>query len=343
MTDFPTQPDELDVAWLAAVSGIESLTAFTAEKMTGGFWSNMVRLHLTHSQADGPATLVAKFAKTTDQARFICSTFRLNQSELSFYQSAATTSPVRLPQCYLAQTSDDFTQYALLMEDLGTNQIDQLAGCTATDAEAVINALAGLHSHWWEHPDLTTMKWLCTPAQMAQSLTLVMSMVSEQAFANLKDCPTVIAESWPRIMNALPLLLNRLDEHPVTLAHGDVRLPNLFLNTDRAGFIDWQAARRAHGCYDLAYFITQSLTTDIRREHETRLIQYYQQQLAAHGTDAPTMDEIQYAYKLCALYCMVYPIIAASSAHATGSPEALMIAERAFGAVLDLGALELVL
>lgn len=343
MTDFPTQPDELDVAWLATASGIESLKGFTTETMTGGFWSNMVRLHLTHAQPDAPTQLVAKFAKTSDQARFICSTFSLNQTEVSFYQSAATKSPITHPKCYLAQANDDFSTYVLLMEDLGTSPVDQLKGCPAKDAEAVIDALARLHSHWWEHPDLNEFAWLSAPRQMAEGLTLVMSMVSEQAFANLKDCPSVILESWPRIMDVLPLLLNQLGDQPATLTHGDVRLSNLFLNGTTVGFVDWQTARRTHGCYDLAYFVTQSLATETRRAHESRLIRYYQQQLVRHGADAPTIDELQYAYRLCAVYCLVYPIIAASSAHASDSLDALLIADRALSAVLDNGALELAL
>lgn len=343
MTDFPTKPDELDVAWLSTASGIKSLKAFTAEPMTGGFWSNMVRLHLTHSQPDAPATLIAKFAKTSDQARFICSTFRLNQTELSFYQSAATESPIRHPKCYLAQATGDFSLYALLMEDLGSNQINQLSGCSVTEAEAVIDALAMLHSHWWDHPGLDDLSWLSEPQQMAQGLTVVMSMVSEQAFANLKDCPSEISDSWSEIMDVLPLLLNRLDNQPATLVHGDVRSSNLLHDGSTVGFVDWQTARRTHGCYDLAYFLTQSLSTETRREHESHLIGYYQKQLAGSGIDAPTVDELLYAYRLCAVYCLVYPIIAASSARASDSPEALLIAERAFSAVLDMGALELVL
>ena len=76
-------------AWLATATGIETLDAFTAEKMTGGFWSNMVRLHLTHDDPIAPKSIVAKFANPSDRARFVCSTFRLNQTEICFYQSAA--------------------------------------------------------------------------------------------------------------------------------------------------------------------------------------------------------------------------------------------------------------
>ncbi len=343
MADFPSHPDELGLSWLAAATGIDSLEAFTAERMTGGFWSNMVRLRLTHSEPNAPTTIVAKFANQSDQARFICSTFKLNQTEISFYQSAAANTQVKSPVCYRAQANDDFGNYVLLMEDLGTNQINQLAGCTASEAKAVVKAIATLHSQWWEQPGLHELPWLCKPAQLAKGLTLVMSMVSDQAFANLKNCPREISDSWPRIIEALPLLLNRLDDQPSTLVHGDVRLSNLFVGKDSVGFVDWQAAKDTHGCYDLAYFLTQSLSTETRREQQPQLISHYQQQLARNGIDAPSMDELELAYKLCSLYCLVYPIIAASSARASDSPEALLIAERAFSAVLDMGALELIL
>lgn len=343
MADFPIEPGELELEWLKAATGIQSLDGFTAEKMTGGFWSNMVRLHLTHSEPDAPTSIVAKFANLSDQARFICSTFRLNQTELSFYQSAATDSPIKCPTCYVAVADDDFTNYALLMEDLGSDQIDQLEGCSVAQATAVVEAMARLHSRWWQHPSLSELAWLCQPAQMAQSLTLVMSMVSDQALANLKNCPAEISDSWDQIMDALPLLLNRLNEHPATLTHGDVRLSNLFINQDHVGFVDWQAMRHTHGCYDLAYFVTQSLSSATRRDHEPQLIRHYQRQLASNGTDAPSIEELEFAYKLCSVYCLVYPIIAASSANAVDNPRALSIAERAFSAVLDSGALELVL
>ncbi len=343
MLDFPTNPGELDLNWLVNATGIASLESFAVEKMTGGFWSHMVRLHLVHSEPDAPSAIIAKFANPSDQARFICTTFRLNQTELGFYQSTAADSPVRCPTCYQAQADTAFTHYVLLMEDFGPSRIDQLSGCCASDAQAVVKALARLHSRWWEHPGLSELEWLCTPAQMTQSLSLVMSMVSERALANLENCPPDISASWPSIMDALPSLLNQLGGQPSTLTHGDVRLMNLFLDRDNVGFVDWQAARHAHGCYDLAYFLTQSLSTTTRREHESHLIKYYQQQLTHNGIDAPSIDELELAYKLCSVYCLVYPIIAASSADAIDNPEALLIAERAFTAVLDSGALELVL
>ena len=343
MAEFPTSPDEMNRAWLATATGIETLDAFTAEKMTGGFWSNMVRLHLTHDDPIAPKSIVAKFANPSDRARFVCSTFRLNQTEICFYQSAAIETLVRSPKCYQAQADDDFGSYVLLMEDLGTTQINQLEGCTATEAKAVVEAIATLHSQWWEQPGLQELPWLCKPAQLAKGLTLVMSMISDQAFANVKNCPREISDSWPRIIDALPLLLNQLDDQPSTLVHGDVRLSNLFVSQDSVGFVDWQAAKHTHGCYDLAYFLTQSLSTETRREHESYLIRHYQQQLARNGTGAPAIEELEFAYKLCALYCLCYPIIAASSARASDSPEALLIAERAFSAVLYMDALELIL
>ncbi len=180
-------------------------------------------------------------------------------------------------------------------------------------------------------------------------MPFVMSMVFEAAFQNLSSVPVEISEAWPKILEELPSLLGRLDGQPATLAHGDVRLSNLFVlagseamaSEPQIAFVDWQAARHTHGCYDLAYFLTQSLSVEVRREHEASLIQRYQTSLANNGVEAPTRQELDVAYKLCAIYCLVYPMIAASSAADGVSPEALEIAERAFTSVIDLGALDL--
>ena len=59
--------------------------------------------------------------------------------------------------------------------------------------------------------------------------------------------------------------------HPITLAHGDYRLDNLFF--DAAGAvtaIDWQIATKGVGGYDFAYFVSQSLAIETRRGADRR-------------------------------------------------------------------------
>jgi hypothetical protein len=350
VTLFPVKPADLEVAWLAEVLNRPSLESFTAERMTGGFWSHMVRLSLSPSSG-GPNSVVAKFANPSDQSRLINSTFEFSRVELGFYSDAAAETPVRSPKCYGSFHSDDYQDYVIIMEDLGADQLNQLEGCPPDEAAAIVDALARLHARWWADPSLEELPWLHGPTDpvVAERLPFVMSMVSEAAFQNLKSIPVEISDAWPKILEELPGLLGRLANQPSTLAHGDVRLSNLFvLEPDQAdaaetqiAFVDWQAARHTHGCYDLAYFLTQSLSTEIRREHEKSLIQRYRSSLINNGVEAPSIKELNVAYKLCAIYCLVYPMIAASSAEGGASPEALEIAERAFTSVIDIGALDL--
>lgn len=350
MASFPVKPADLEVAWLAQILGKPSLESFTAERMTGGFWSHMVRLNL-NPIGDGPASVVAKFANPSEQSRLINSTFEFSRVELGFYSDAAVLTPIRAPKCYGSFHTDDYQDYVVIMEDLGAKQINQLDGCPPAEAMAVVDALAELHAHWWQDPRLNGFDWLHGPSDpvVAERLPFVMSMVSEAAFKNLSSVPVAISKAWPKILEELPKLLGRLDTQPATLTHGDVRLSNLFVlaGSDAAGaqpqiaFVDWQAARHTHGCYDLAYFLTQSLSTDVRREHETSLIQRYRSSLANNGVEAPSAEELSVAYKLCSIYCLVYPMIAASSSAGKVSPEALEIAERGFTSVIDLGALDL--
>ena len=48
------------------------------------------------------------------------------------------------------------------------------------------------------------------------------------------------------------------------------------------GLVDWQACSVGNGIIDVAYFITQSLTIDQRKEHENLLLDHYHKNLVKH-------------------------------------------------------------
>jgi hypothetical protein len=88
-------------------------------------------------------------------------------------------------------------------------------------------------------------------------------------------------------------------EEPITITHGDFRLDNLFFPTDGdVALIDWQLAMRAPGQTDLVYFCANNLTSEMRREHEGRLIQRYVDGMHAAGVpaDALTVDGVRRGY-----------------------------------------------
>jgi aminoglycoside phosphotransferase (APT) family kinase protein len=68
-----------------------------------------------------------------------------------------------------------------------------------------------------------------------------------------------------------------------TLIHGDGHLGNMFLDGTEPGFLDWAMASFAPGLRDVAYFLGNSVPTDLRRAQERRLIARYCKGLSERG------------------------------------------------------------
>jgi hypothetical protein len=99
-----------------------------------------------------------------------------------------------------------------------------------------------------------------------------------------------------------------------TLIHGDDHIGNLFVDAGRTGFYDWAVACQYPGMRDVAYFLCNSLPTEIRRAEEDGLIDRYRTGLAARGV---TLDETlaREQYRLFSIYSW----IAATTTYAMGS------------------------
>ena len=126
-----------------------------------------------------------------------------------------------------------------------------------------------------------------------------------------------------------------------TLIHGDSHIGNLFVDHGRTGFYDWAVASRGPGIRDFAYFMCNSVPTDLRRAHQDDLLSLYRRTFELHGC---TVDETtaREQYRLFS----VYSWIAATSTAAMGSKwQPIEIARpamiRATEAVEDLDAVGL--
>jgi Ser/Thr protein kinase RdoA (MazF antagonist) len=93
-------------------------------------------------------------------------------------------------------------------------------------------------------------------------------------------------------------------EGECTLVHGDPHLGNLFVdsaNGDRTGFLDWAVISRAPGIRDVAYVLSASTPTEIRRTHEQALLLRYREALAAQGIELSAETAWQ-QYRLFTIY-----------------------------------------
>jgi aminoglycoside phosphotransferase (APT) family kinase protein len=96
-----------------------------------------------------------------------------------------------------------------------------------------------------------------------------------------------------------------------TLIHGDDHIGNLFVDGGRTGFYDWAVASRFPGMRDVAYFLCNSLPTDVRRAEEAALLARYRAELADRGVDLDA-DTAQSQYRLFSVYSWVSAVTTAA-------------------------------
>lgn len=307
--------DDITAAWLSSVTGWHVDTVDVTEIGVGlGVSSAVFRAELT--TADGPPSVIVKLTASDPAAVFTCTVLKMYRREVEFFRQLAALAPVRVPDCHHAHVNDDGSQIAVVMEDLGGNRSgDQLTGLSIADAERAVDALAAWHLRWWRKVD-----GLCdSGAAVALGDPIYPAMLPglfEEGWAKLLATPAclppvALTDIGLRFAGALPRLLQRLNDAPNTLAHGDFRADNLMFDADGALMvIDFQLTGTGSGAYDLAYLITQSLTDEVAAEHEQLLFARWHAGLIAGGVPAEDLSGMWDDYRTAALFCLVYPVVA---------------------------------
>ena len=320
----PRQFDAITPTWLTSLlrdAGVLDDAAVTAIGVEPigigvGFLGQLARLRLTYDRpTTAAATMIGKLPTLDAGGRQICQLFRFYEREIRFYRELASRIPVRVPRCYATVMDVAADDYLLVLEDFGALSMgDDAAGCSAAQAETAIRTIAGLHAAWWDRRELDMLDWVpmgnAPVHQMAEpayqgslpafletfgdALTPRMRVVSEQLAKHVVD------------------LLNVLAVPPITVAHGDFRLDNLFFDGARVGVIDWQIAFRGNGVFDVAYFLGGCLDPAVRRTEEMRLLRLWYDIVTA-GRGRWSFEDAVLAYRGAALYCHVYTVIAAGS------------------------------
>ncbi|QNJ90095.1 hypothetical protein HZU40_17505 [Mycolicibacterium fluoranthenivorans] len=150
----PASVRDIDAEWLSGVLSRYfghdvDVIDLRAERIGTGQAGSTYRLIPTYTEdTDLPQTLVAKLPAENDELR---TGFDLGyRSELSFYRKMAHHLKALIPQCILVEISSEATDFELLLNDLEPMvQGNQITGCSATEARAAVEALAGLHGPTW--------------------------------------------------------------------------------------------------------------------------------------------------------------------------------------------------
>lgn len=347
---YPTQPSELSTEWLTerlrstGDIGDDRVTRFSSTPVGEGIGmlGILVRVALEYDRENsgGPSSLVAKFATPVASNRAVAMAYRLYEREVGFYREIAPTIDASAPKCYAAEVDPETGDCVLLLEDLsGMTTGDQVAGCTAESAELIIDAVVPLHAKFWGHPEDLTVKSVPRIDSEAQS-----AGITAGCEAGWDPCMSqfghVVADeikaSRNRFLPAVPEIHRMIGRRVQTLIHGDVRLDNLMFDESHIVLLDW-ALSISTGLQDVAYLLSQNVTTDERRAHETELLEHYQQRLAEHGVEYP-LDKCWEDYRVGVLYVFCYAVVIAGTldpANERGAAFMEKLVERASATMMD--------
>lgn len=315
-----------------------------------GLVGALARVTPTWVDGTGPTTVIAKFPSPAASSRFVAAVLGMYRKEVAFYEELAARAALPHAECFYAWFDYETHDFVLLLGDLsGGRSVDQLDGCQRADAELAVDRLADFHAGFWNDPALVDNGWLGRLADSPLPESVAYSF--EQAWASVRDrfadrIPPEIAVLGDRFAGLLPDLTARLSAAPYTLSHGDYRLDNIFFyDTGDLAVCDWQLVDRSRGGRDLAYFVTQSLTSELRAELERSLVERYVARLAANGVTDYGFDVAWHDYRMATLFAFAYPVIAVGGLdHADERAEALCveILDRCIAAILELDCLALV-
>ena len=355
---FPKGPEDISNAQLTAAlrsTGVLAADAevsdFTYEQIGigVGILALLWRLSVTYAPAgSGPETMVLKLPHTAPESRHIADAFRFYLREVRFYEVVGHRTPLETADRYYTAWDESSGNFVLLMEDFGSRRmIDQVAGVSADDAARVVAALGRHHATWWEHEELQTWDWAFRIIDPPNPQALVPALqaswpIIESQFA---DClPGEMLAAAKRFPDHVVGLMDQLSQSPVTLCHGDSRLDNFFFTagTGEVAIVDWQICGLGRGPYDIAYFLSQSMTSDARKASERDLVRAYYDTLVAGGVTGYSFDDCWSDYRKAVLFVAVYPLNAGSVDLVNDRAVELfrMMLTRSAQAILDLDALE---
>jgi hypothetical protein len=295
----PQLLDEVTVDWMAAVLDVP-LDSIAIHRIAEGhgFMGQLARVTLRSPEPTVPSSVIVKLPTSDPGGHAIGEMMRVWEREHCFYRDVAPQLNIRVPKalCNIAEPP------CLVLEDLAPAVAgDHVTGATLDQAQRSVDLLSRFHSAWFEHSLLSTFTWmpgLDDPSILTfgQTFAIGWPLFLERFNGQL---PTRCLRWCEQFVETIPEWIAGHYGDPVTIVHGDFRLDNLFfLNDGSVAVIDWQMSMKAPGQTDLVYFCANNLRVEMRREHESALIERYVAGLHAAGvpTNAVTVESVRRGY-----------------------------------------------
>lgn len=304
------------------------------ESANAAFNSTVHHLRITYS-SDAPPNLPQRmfFKRNLPEAW----AQRAGAREVAFFQVAATMSE-RLPMivpCYGAAYDATSGDSWLLLSDVSATHaapvtreqsINGAGVPTDEQLTAIVEALAGLHAAWWEHPalgagNLLVSEWYRDRACF--EMTLRQSSDNWNAVRQVAETtlPSPITALFAAVLTELPkiwepVLAERMaTRRHLTISHGDCYLSQFLcplsgVSDNTTYLIDFQGACGDLPAMDLTFLFATFWSREQRHtdQREHRLLRVYLDALHRHGITGYTWDDLVADYRI-SLACMIfYPV-----------------------------------
>lgn len=285
--------EEISSTWLQQVFEADGLklplisSQINIEPIGNGTLSNVARVHYQYdeSSSDTPAPIVAKFPPTSADVAAAANERDFYRREVCAYRYLKTDTKLRIPNCYFAEISDEGV-FNLVLEDLTGKGYpgDQIKGCGIAEAKAVVKTLADLHANYRDVDSLIQGDWISHYGDQAAVFGKFFGVGASIFRERYAD--RISEESLSIIDQAAPLIeaWASAKRHQPCLIHTDPRVDNIFFeNTSSevsACLIDLQLMSIGDPAYDLAYFLSGSLSVEDRRHCERELVNLHSAKMA---------------------------------------------------------------
>ncbi len=338
---IPPSPQEITPEWLAEALAAPVAAVEVLEAHAGT--TGRARIGVRYAEgASGPASVFVKLPPFDAAQREMVEVTDMGRKEARFYAELAGELPVRVPRPYHAAYGDSSSEYIMVLEDLFA------IGCslpTPSDpgaldhARQVVRGQARFHAHLWQSARFESdLSWILPPLRSEIGTTLV-----EKALEMFgAEMPPVFTELGRLYVDHNEAVSDLWEQGETTLVHGDCHIGNLFLDGGQIGFLDWAVMNRGPGMRDFAYYLSNSVETDLRRAEEKNLLELYRQTLAQAGIAPPDSDPLWRRYRLHCPYSWVSATVTAAMGDKWQPIQVGMDSmRRTTQAVQDLGSVEL--
>ena len=316
-----------------------------------GLVGRIFRCNLTYRgpEPHGPQSVIVKLPSSHPETMETARRLRLYQREYAFYTTLAPDIPLRSPRLFYADFDDRSHRFVLLLEDLRQlTTADQIEGASATQARTAVRAIAEMHGRYWDQvrrPPVSGFHNSSAPERhsLVQAVYQSSLPTALHRFGHLfSDSMRQLAEEFG---SSLVDYLTAVAAGPMTFTHGDFRLDNMLFGHDHGEFaaVDWQVSGIASGLSDVAYFLSSSVATEVRREIERDVLAEYHGIVHASGVADFTLEDCWRSYRQNMLGCFRTPIIAGGQLDFTGDRSrqlAGVFLQRTLTAIDDLDARE---